>query len=54
MAPVRDSILALLAGSACGAVFALFELPAPSPPVLSGVIGIFGVWLGYQVVQWLR
>jgi XapX domain-containing protein len=50
---MKEIILSLLAGLIVGFIFALLKLPIPAPPVLSGIIGIFGVYLGYQVFQWI-
>ena len=49
-----EIIKATLAGMACGVVFSLLKLPIPAPPVLAGVMGIVGVFLGYVMVNWLR
>ena len=48
---MKDTILSLITGIACGAVFAVFKLPVPAPPVISGLIGIFGLWAGYKLVN---
>lgn len=50
---LRESLLALLVGGVCGGVFALARLPVPAPPVLSGVIGVLGVYSGYTLIQFL-
>ena len=42
-----EEIKSTLAGIFVGALFTLLKLPIPAPPVLSGVLGIFGVWLGH-------
>lgn len=34
------------AGATIGAVFVLFKLPVPAPPVFSAVMGIVGLWFG--------
>lgn len=47
---MRDIILSTVTGFACGAVFSIFKLPVPAPPVLAGVMGIVGLWLGYGLV----
>ena len=46
-----DSVKATVAGAICGAIFTLLKLPIPAPPVLSGIMGIVGVWLGHVGVQ---
>jgi XapX domain-containing protein len=42
---------AVLTGGVAGLVFALMKLPIPAPPVLAGIAGIFGIWLGFMIVQ---
>lgn len=46
-------LLALLAGFIVGVLFSLIRLPVPAPPVLSGVMGIVGVYLGSLTYQWV-
>lgn len=46
-------ILSLVTGMVVGVVFTLFKLPLPAPPVLSGILGIVGIYLGSKVVEWL-
>ena len=46
-ANLGEIALALLAGLILGFIFAKLKLPAVSPVTLAGVIGIFGIWLGY-------
>ena len=47
------TILALLTGFLTGLFFELFQLPAPVPPELPGVMGIIGIYLGFKVMQYL-
>lgn len=42
-------LLAILAGAILGAIFEKLDLPIPAPPVLSGVLGIFGVIVGSKI-----
>lgn len=49
---MRELILSLVAGLVIGVAFKLLRLPLPAPPVLAGVIGIFGVYLGGILVDW--
>ncbi len=48
---MRETLLAVLTGFASGAVFALFKLPVPAPPVFAGVAGIIGLWAGYSLIS---
>lgn len=43
---MKEVILSLIAGMVIGIVFKMLKLPLPAPPVLAGVVGIFGVYLG--------
>ncbi|MBL4830737.1 XapX domain-containing protein [Aliivibrio kagoshimensis] len=43
---LNEVLLAALSGLLVGVVFTAVKLPIPAPPVLSGVIGIVGVYLG--------
>jgi len=45
-------LLALLTGLIAGGVFAFVGVPIPAPPELPGVLGIVGIFLGYQLVQY--
>jgi XapX domain-containing protein len=42
-------LLATIAGAILGAIFEKLDLPIPAPPVLSGVLGIFGVIVGSKI-----
>lgn len=44
-------LFALMTGLFTGAVFAVVEAPIPAPPSLAGVLGIFGIYLGYVIVE---
>lgn len=46
-----EIIKATIAGMACGIIFSLLKLPIPAPPVLAGVMGIVGVFLGYVIIS---
>ena len=48
---MKEIILSILTGFAAGAVFGLFKLPVPAPPVFAGVAGIIGLWAGYVIIQ---
>jgi XapX domain-containing protein len=49
---MNEVILALLVGLIVGVIFSWLKLPVPAPPVLSGVAGIVGIYLGSIVFQW--
>ncbi|MCD8548796.1 MAG: XapX domain-containing protein [Aeromonadaceae bacterium] len=50
---MNELVLALVAGMVVGVLFSLLRLPIPAPPVLSGVMGIVGVYLGALGYHWL-
>ncbi len=56
---MNEMILAFIAGVVVGFLFAWIKLPIPAPPALAGVLGIFGVYAGYQLfvfvsAYWLK
>lgn len=55
---MREWILALVAGLGVGILFRLLRLPLPAPPVLAGVLGIVGVYLGgilaERLLEWWK
>lgn len=50
---MQEILLALFAGFIVGVLFSFLKLPIPAPPVLSGIMGIVGVYLGAQIYQWI-
>ncbi|ADT87994.1 DUF1427 family protein [Vibrio sp. Vb2880] len=50
---MNDVVLATLAGVVVGILFSAIKLPIPAPPVLPGVMGIVGVYIGGVTYQWL-
>ncbi|WP_100752139.1 XapX domain-containing protein [Vibrio salilacus] len=50
---MNEVILATLAGFVVGVLFSALKLPIPAPPVLSGIMGIVGVYLGGLTYQWI-
>ena len=50
---MMEIFLALLSGTVVGLIFSALKLPLPAPPVLSGVIGVLGVYLGGIVYEWI-
>jgi XapX domain-containing protein len=51
MNEIRDIILALITGMIMGGAFTLMKLPIPSPQNIAGVVGIFGIFLGFVLVK---
>jgi XapX domain-containing protein len=43
---MKEIVLALLAGVIVGFIFKLIKLPLPAPPVMAGIMGIFGIYFG--------
>ncbi|MFK0573363.1 XapX domain-containing protein [Endozoicomonas sp.] len=50
---MNEAFLAILCGFFVGILFSFLRLPIPAPPVLSGVAGIVGVYLGHVCYQFL-
>ena len=50
---MHEVVLATLAGFVVGVLFSAIKLPVPAPPVLAGVMGIVGVYLGGVTYQWI-
>lgn len=50
---MKEIILSLIAGVIIGLVFKMMKLPLPAPPVLAGVVGVLGVYLGGIAGSWL-
>lgn len=51
---MKEIFLSILGGLVLGVVFKLFRMPLPAPPVLAGVMGVFGVYLGGKIVDWIN
>jgi XapX domain-containing protein len=47
---VREIILCTVTGAAVGAIFTVFKLPVPVPPVFPAVMGIVGLWIGSVLI----
>lgn len=43
------ALASLGTGLIVGLIFTAFKLPLPAPPVIEGIIGIFGIWAGSQL-----
>ncbi|MFC5051106.1 XapX domain-containing protein [Rubritalea spongiae] len=50
---MQEILLATLTGLLVGVIFSALKLPIPAPPVLSGIMGIVGIFLGSQLYQWV-
>lgn len=50
---MKELILSLLTGTVVGALFQALRLPIPAPPILSGIVGIFGIYIGGVLVKLL-
>lgn len=50
---MQEIILAIIAGFMVGMLFTVLKLPLPAPPVLPGVLGIVGVYLGGVTCQFI-
>jgi|TARA_B110000238_G_scaffold41933_1_gene44808 XapX domain-containing protein len=52
-ATLMEILASLATGILVGVIFSLFKLPLPAPPVLSGIVGIFGIYAGGLGYQWI-
>jgi len=43
---MAELFLAIFAGFLVGMIFSAIKLPLPAPPVLAGILGIVGIYLG--------
>ncbi|WP_338324523.1 XapX domain-containing protein [Anaerobacillus alkaliphilus] len=50
---LNEIFIALVAGLIVGFIFTFLRLPIPAPPVLSEIMGIIGIFLGYKAFQLL-
>ncbi len=50
---MKELVLSIIAGIAVGILFRFLKLPIPAPPVLAGVLGIFGVYFGGVIADWI-
>ncbi|MBU8907842.1 XapX domain-containing protein [Desertibacillus haloalkaliphilus] len=50
---MKEILLSVLAGLIIGMVFKVLRLPLPAPPVLAGVVAVFGVYAGGVIASWL-
>lgn len=50
---MKEVFLALIAGMIVGMLFKFLKLPLPAPPVFSAVVGVFGVYFGGVVLDWI-
>ncbi|GGB05028.1 XapX domain-containing protein [Agarivorans gilvus] len=48
---MNEVIIALVTGAIVGVLFSAIKLPLPAPPVLSGIVGIVGIYLGGMAYQ---
>ena len=48
-----EIIAALATGVLVGVIFSMLKLPLPAPPVLAGIVGIFGIYLGGLGYHWI-
>lgn len=48
---MKEVLLSLVTGGIVGFIFAFLKLPIPAPPVLAGVTGIVGVYVGFKIFE---
>lgn len=47
---MKEIFMTTSVGAITGAIFSIFKLPIPAPPVFAGLMGIVGLWIGYAIV----
>lgn len=50
---MKEVLLATIAGIIVGILFKFLKLPLPAPPVFSAVMGVFGVWFGGVLAEYI-
>ncbi|WP_129113519.1 XapX domain-containing protein [Halegenticoccus tardaugens] len=45
-------VIAFCTGVFTGALFKFLHIPVPAPPELAGVMGIVGIYVGFQIMEW--
>lgn len=50
---MKEIMLSFVTGLLIGGLFQAVKLPVPAPPVLAGVMGIFGIFAGARLWTWL-
>lgn len=48
---MKELLFSLGAGLIIGILFKLLKLPLPAPPVLSGILGIVGIYAGGKIME---
>lgn len=48
---IKDLLLSTGTGAIVGFIFAFLKLPIPAPPAIQGIMGIIGIFLGYQIYK---
>ncbi|KRF13485.1 XapX domain-containing protein [Paenibacillus sp. Soil787] len=48
---MKELLLSLGAGLIIGILFKVLKLPLPAPPVLSGILGIVGIYAGGKIME---
>jgi len=49
---LKELLLSTGTGAMVGFLFAVLKLPIPAPPALQGIMGIIGIFMGYQLYKW--
>ena len=46
-------IIALFAGIIIGIIFNILKLPVPAPGTIQGILGIIGIFIGYETATYI-
>ncbi len=48
---MKEALSSLALGIMVGIIFRAFKLPVPAPNVFPGITGIFGLYLGWKLLE---
>lgn len=48
---IKEILASVGTGAFVGFLFAFLKLPIPAPPAIQGIMGIVGIFLGYQLYR---
>jgi XapX domain-containing protein len=51
---MSQALLSFVTGAVVGMIFTVMKLPLPAPSVFAGIIGIFGIYAGMVLVNFLK
>lgn len=49
-----NNLFSLFTGLIVGVVFGLLKLPMPAPTTLAAIMGVIGIFVGYNLISYLK